>query len=79
MDDAPQPAPTSTVGEKHRVIARHGLLMREGPGQQFPVVGGLSNGQIVFVVSITDGFARVDVEGDGQIDGFASAAFLERA
>lgn len=77
-DDAARPGPVATIGERHRVIARHGLLMREGPGTQFDVVGGLSNGQVVFVVSVTDGFARVDVEGDGQVDGFASAAFLER-
>lgn len=77
-DDTPQPDPDPTIGERHRVVARRGLLMREGPGPQFDVVGGLSNGQIVFVVSITDGFARVDVEGDGQIDGFASAGFLEK-
>ena len=28
-------------------------------------------------MAVTDGWARVDVEGDGQIDGFASAGFLE--
>lgn len=54
------------------------MRLREGPGTQFEVVGGLRSGQIVFVRSINHGFAQVDVEGDGGIDGFASAGFLER-
>lgn len=67
----------STVGERYKVVARGGLRLREGPGNQFDIVSGLRLGQIVFVASITDGWARVDVEGDGHIDGFASAGFLE--
>jgi len=66
------------IGERYRVIARSGLRLREGPGTQFDIIGGLQLGQVVFVVSIIDGWARVDVEGDGHIDGFASAGFLER-
>ena len=73
-----QPTPLATVGQQHRVTARSGLRLREGPGSQFEVIGALHFDQIVSVVSTVDGFARVDVEGDGQIDGFASAAFLER-
>jgi hypothetical protein len=70
--------PVTTVGTRHRVIARNGLCLREGPGTQFEIIGGLRFGQIVFVQSITDHWARVDIEGDGQIDGFASVGFLER-
>lgn len=70
--------PSTGIGERFNVIARSGLRLREGPGTQFDVIGVLHPGQIVFVVSITDGWARVDVEGDGHIDGFASAGFLER-
>ncbi|HXH09855.1 MAG TPA: glycoside hydrolase domain-containing protein [Alphaproteobacteria bacterium] len=77
-DDTARPGPVATVGERHKVMARNGLRLREGPGTQFDIVGGLHPGQIVFVVSISDGWARVDVEGDGQVDGFASADFLER-
>jgi hypothetical protein len=65
-------------GERHKVVARGGLRLREGPGTQFEVVGSLRFGQIVFVVATINGWARVDVEGDGHIDGFASAGFLER-
>jgi len=64
-------------GQRFKVLARSGLRLREGPGTQFDVIGGLRLGQVVFVASITDGWARVDVEGDGHVDGFASAGFLE--
>ena len=70
--------PSSAVGERYRVVARSGLRLREGPGTQFDIIGGLQSGQVVFVVSITDGWARIDIEGTGHIDGFASAGFLER-
>jgi Domain of unknown function (DUF1906)/Bacterial SH3 domain len=74
---APSP-PVVTAGERFRVIARSALRLREGAGTQFDVVGNLQPGQVVFVVSTADGWARVDVEGDGQVDGFASAGFLEK-
>jgi hypothetical protein len=77
-DSTAEPGPVATVGERHRVVARSGLNLRKGPGTQFDIIGGLPSGQIVFVVSINNGWARVDVEGDGHIDGFASASFLER-
>jgi hypothetical protein len=77
-DDTPGPGPVVPVGVRYRVIARNGLRLRGGPGTQFDIVGGLRLGQIVFVDSITDGWARVDIEGDGPIDGFAAAGFLER-
>lgn len=76
--EAVAPVPIATNGQNlQRVIARAGLRLREGPGTQFDIIGGLTFGQIVSVASVTNGFARVDVEGDGQVDGFASAAFLE--
>jgi hypothetical protein len=78
VDDTTPPGPVTTVGQRYRVAARNGLRLREGPGTQFEIIGGLRPGQMVFVASISDGWARVDVEGDGHIDGFASAGFLER-
>jgi hypothetical protein len=74
----PVPAPPiGTVTNPHRVIARSGLRLREGPGTQFDIIGGLGFGQVVSVSSTSDGFAQVDVEGDGRVDGFASMSFLE--
>ncbi|WP_052737484.1 glycoside hydrolase domain-containing protein [Grimontia sp. AD028] len=64
-------------GSLYRVIARQGLRLRGGPGTHFDVIGGLRSGQTVNVASVTDGWARVDIEGDGQVDGFASSVFLE--
>jgi hypothetical protein len=78
VEDTAQPGAVGTVGLRYRVVARSGLRLREGPGIQFDIIGGLRPGQIVFVASISDGWARVDAEGDGHIDGFASAGFLER-
>jgi hypothetical protein len=77
-EDTPGHGTVASIGDKYRVIARSGLRLREGPGAQFDIIGGLALGQIVFVVSINDGWARVDIEGDGHIDGFVSAGFLER-
>jgi glycoside hydrolase-like protein/SH3 domain-containing protein len=77
-DDAEQPGLVVTVGQRYRVTARNGLRLREGPGTQFDIISALRPDQIVFVTSISDGWARVDIEGDGHIDGFASAGFLER-
>jgi hypothetical protein len=77
-DDTPEHALIIPGADRYRVVARAGLRLREGPGNQFDIIGGLPFGQVVFVVSISDGWARVDIEGDGRIDGFASAGFMER-
>jgi len=78
-DAAPHSVITvATVGDQYKVIARNGLRLRGGAGTQFEVIGSLRAGQVVFVATINNGWARIDVEGDGQIDGFASSDFLER-
>ena len=60
-----------------RVTARSGLRLRAGPGTNFDVSGLMPLGTRVFVHEIRDGWAKVDRDGDGAIDGFAFAAFLE--
>ena len=76
IDTAHNDFPT-TIGTPHKVIARSGLRLREGPGKQFGVINILNSGQRVFVSKTIGGWAQVDVEGDGQVDGFASVEFLE--
>lgn len=64
--------------DRYRVIARSGLRLRGGPGTEFEIISVLPTDSIIFVDSTTNGWARVDLEGDGRVDGFASAAFLQQ-
>jgi len=75
----PQPALVDRgSSQQFRVIARSGLRLRSGPGIEFDIIGNLAVDQTVFVSSIRNGWARVDIQGDGRVDGFASESFLER-
>lgn len=60
-----------------RVTARSGLRLRSGPGTDFDVIGLMPMGAAVHVRGIYDGWAKIDRYGDGNIDGFGFAAFLE--
>ncbi|WP_143828633.1 SH3 domain-containing protein [Dyadobacter fermentans] len=77
-DDPVDGALEPVLQNRYIVIARNGLRLREGPGTQFEVIGSMRPGQVIFATITIDGWARVDVEGDGLIDGFASADFLQR-
>ena len=57
--DSPEHGSIGPLGSRFRVIARGGLRLREGPGTQFDIIGGLPFGQTVSVVSISEGSARV--------------------
>jgi hypothetical protein len=59
-----------------RVIARSGLRLRAGPGTGFDVIALLPHGTAVHVREVREGWALVDRNGDGAVDGFAHAAFL---
>lgn len=61
---------------KYKVIARNSLNVREGAGTQFDSIGGLKSGQIVHVIAVKDGWAKIDINGDGLVDGFASMDYL---
>ena len=67
----------TTVFRQYKVMARNGLALYQEAGTQYDKVGSLSAGQTIHVMSIKDGWAKVDVEGDGFIDGFASASYLQ--
>jgi len=41
--------PSTGTGERFKDVARGGLRLREGPGTDFDVIGGLRPVQIVFV------------------------------
>lgn len=70
--------PNSQAGDQYKVVTRGNLNLRGGAGTNFDVIGNLHSGQIVFVKSINNGWASIDLEGDGQSDGFASIDFLKR-
>jgi len=68
----------STSGVKrYQVISRSRLMLREGPGTNFNVVGSLQPGQRVAATPHNEQWSSVDVEGDGLIDGFAASAYLK--
>jgi hypothetical protein len=73
---------TRVVPGHYAVIARNGLKLRGGPGTNFTSLRTLAEGTELDVVSL-DGansdWARVDLEGDGLLDGYVFAAFLARA
>ncbi len=68
-----EPAPTGTL---FSVNARGGLNLRRGPGVQFEVARTLVFGTIVHGMSQVEGWTLVDIEGDGQADGYLSTGFL---
>ncbi len=75
--DTVAPSPALAIGDRYKVIARNGLNLRGGPGTQFNTLSSLRANQLVFVTSITNGWAAIDLQGDSLIDGFASIDFLQ--
>jgi hypothetical protein len=61
------------------VKARGGLWLRKGPGLGFDRVRLLDEGTKLTVLGLDGEWARVDLEGDGRIDGHVFAAFLAPA
>jgi uncharacterized protein (TIGR02594 family) len=60
-----------------QVTARSGLNLRSGPGEEFRVLQVLDTGTIVTGVRREGSWIQVDLEGDGQADGFVFAKFLQ--
>lgn len=58
------------------VNARDGLWLRRGPGLAFDRARLLEAGTTVATLGLDGEWARVDLEGDGLIDGYVFAAFL---
>jgi hypothetical protein len=61
------------------VVARGGLKLRGGPGLEFAAIQTLDTGTEVTVLDLAgdkNDWARVDLQGDGLVDGFLFAALL---
>lgn len=71
------PSPPPTGAGTYRVIARSGLLVRTGPGINFPAVKSLPFGSQVNVLKRQGEWALIDQVGDNAADGFVFLSFLE--
>ncbi|WP_275791463.1 SH3 domain-containing protein [Pararhizobium gei] len=58
------------------VNARDGLWLRRGPGLAFDRARLLEAGTSLTILGLDGEWARVDLQGDGLIDGYVFAAFL---
>ena len=78
-DMAEPPRPIGAPATIHRVIARHGLYLRGGPGTEFPALQLLPYGTQVSVLKRQGQWALVDMLGDSAADGFVFSSFLDSA
>lgn len=70
------------VPGRYTVIARNGLNLRGGPGTNFESETTLATGTELNVVGTDDrdsSWVRVDLEGDGLLDGYVFASYLAPA
>lgn len=70
---------TLTIANKSEVIARNGLRLRSGPGIIFDVMTLLPAHTQLYVLKNIDGWSLVDLQGDGNADGFVNTAYLSHA
>lgn len=78
---AGEPAPVTVpsppaAADLHEVIARDGLRLRSLPSTNSEIKRTLPARSRVFVLRREEGWAQVDLQGDGLADGFMSMAFL---
>jgi uncharacterized protein (TIGR02594 family) len=59
------------------VVARSGLNLRSGPGETFAILDTLPRGTIVTGIGRDGAWIKVDIEGDGHVDGYMFQNFLE--
>lgn len=74
--DMPQVVHSDDSRVIYSVTARDGLRVRAGAGTQFDVLKVLPRDTQVYVAREKDGWAAIDAEGDGAIDGWVSMDFL---
>jgi Domain of unknown function (DUF1906) len=70
-------APGQGAAAIFKVIARPDLNLRGGPGESFPVVRKIPLDTLVTARGRDGPWLAIDLEGDGNIDGFMFARFLE--
>ncbi len=71
-----RPTETGAVG-RFRVIAERALNLRSGPGLDFDIKRSVSSGTIVTGVGREGRWMKVDLDGDGEVDGYMSERLLE--
>jgi hypothetical protein len=69
----PRPIPVAVL---FKVTARSGLNLRAGPDDSFKILQTLPNGRIVTGNGREGAWMQVDLEGNGQADGYMFARFL---
>jgi len=74
--DMPQSVQADEARVVYAVTARSGLKLREGPGVAFEVLEVVPYNTRVFVIKEKEGWAAVDLQGDGAVDGCMSQEFL---
>ncbi len=72
---SPSPLPPS-LSLRYEVIARSGLHLRSGPSTGFAILSTFPQGTVVNVSGLDGDWARVDLQGDGLIDGYVFKTFL---
>jgi len=63
----------------YRVNARNGLHLRAGPGLEFDSLKSLALGQQLYLTQYQGDWAEVDLDGDGFVDGWVFATYLQTA
>ena len=61
----------------YQVNARNGLRLRGGPGLEFDTIKSLAMGQQVYLIQYQEDWAEVDLDGDGFVDGWVFATYLQ--
>lgn len=65
------------VATLYAVTARSGLIVRGGPGEDFSRVTGLPLGALVTAKERAGSWIAVDIEGDGEVDGYMFEGYLK--
>ncbi|MEP9359534.1 TIGR02594 family protein [Sphingomonas sp. KR3-1] len=76
-EEAPPARVASAPVAVFEIIARRGLNLRDGAGENFTAQRALPLGTLVHGLGVEGGWLQVDVNGDGIADGFMAREFLK--